>query len=349
MSCLSEERFIHLLDRGGLEAAGSDDEFHLNSCDACRETWASIAAAGDVLAEAKPKTAGRATRWVPLAVAAAMLLAILAAIALRPTPSRDPVARFVDGTPEEARSARAELLKLGRNALPGLVAARPRLQGKARLAELQSLVWDLKSSSMRQDPEDLALVRKLETLKLDIAFSKTRFEDVLHFIRDWSGVNMVLDPALNPGIVEVLRLERTSLREVLDILCAVEGLEFDFRYKVVFVSSPLRLWSTDPKIGVPLTNCWRAQAPDSDPTARKLHTIRITADMQNAPLSACCEYMNEVGGTKVRADPSIVAELITMKVVDLPLDHVLELLTLLRGWDVRIEGGEVLIFARGQQ
>src|SRR5438477_8446801 len=132
MNCLAEERFIDLLDRGGLEAAGIDEEAHLQSCEACRDAWATITAAGEILAEARPRATGRAMRWIPLAAAAATLLIIIAVIAVRATPKRDPVALFVDGTPEEMAGARAEILMLGRKAIPGLVAARPRLRGSAR-------------------------------------------------------------------------------------------------------------------------------------------------------------------------------------------------------------------------
>ena len=55
MNCLADERFIEILDRGGLDATRPDERVHLESCDGCRDSWASVAAAADVLAESRPK------------------------------------------------------------------------------------------------------------------------------------------------------------------------------------------------------------------------------------------------------------------------------------------------------
>ena len=82
MSCLAEDRFIELLDQGGLEATKPGERAHLESCEACRDSWAGVAAAAEVLADARPRSSGRSARWVPLGAAAAMLLVVLGVIAI---------------------------------------------------------------------------------------------------------------------------------------------------------------------------------------------------------------------------------------------------------------------------
>src|SRR5687768_13075582 len=142
MNCLAEERFVEILDRGGLDAARPEEQTHLESCDTCRDSWATVAVAAEVLADARPKAARG--RVFPVLVAAAMLLTIVGVIAVRSMPSSpvvqpvDPIAMLLDGNPDEAR---ALLMKQGRKAIPLLVAARPRFKGSARLAVLHDILF----------------------------------------------------------------------------------------------------------------------------------------------------------------------------------------------------------------
>jgi hypothetical protein len=70
-------------------------------------------------------------------------------------------------------------------------------------------------------------------------------------MRDFSTLNLVRDPTVDGGTIDLLSVKDTTIRSVLEILCAVRDLDFDVRYGVVFISTPLRLWSTDPAIALP--------------------------------------------------------------------------------------------------
>ena len=239
MSCLADERFIEILDLGGLEAAQPPERAHLEACDACRDAWASVAAAGEVLTEARPRGARRAAIAVPLAAAAAMLIAVVAVIAMKPTPTAltrpapDPIEQFLNGTAEEASRARPEVLKLGRKAIPGLVAARSKFRGSARFAALQDLIWDLKRAGA-QDPEQVKLFQALTDRKMDMNFENTRAQDLIAFIISFYPINIVLDSTVDPPVIDKYVMKDSTLRDCLDVLCAVAGLDFDVRYGVVF-------------------------------------------------------------------------------------------------------------------
>jgi hypothetical protein len=353
MSCLAEERFVDLLDRGGLDAASPEEGDHLRACETCRESWATVAAAGELLAEARPRGAGRAIRILPLAAAAAMLLTIVAVIATRHAPSavtkplKDPVALFLEGSPEEVRSAREALLKGGRKSLLGLVAARPKLRGSARYQALQDLIWEIKRSGAQEAP-DRAILATLENMKIDLKFEDSKIEDLLAFMRDFTRLNLVVDPSLlNIGPIKIVSLKDASLRLTLETLCAVTDLDFDLRYGVIFLSTPMRLWSTDPKVGLPAANGWSnpaREAPLDRATMQKLRSTRITIDSSNSPLSAVAAYMSEISGISTRPAEPIELRLITTKVQDVPMVHVLELITLPFDFDVRLEAGKVVIF-----
>jgi hypothetical protein len=352
MNCLAEERFVELLDCGGLEATKPEERAHLRTCETCRDSWATVTAAGEILSEAGPRTVVRPTRMIPLAAAAAMLLAIITIILLRetpppvPKPVQDPLILFQEGTPEEAQGAREALLKRGRKSLPGLVAARLKLKGSARFQALQDLIWEIKVSASAQDPADRALFRKAETMKIDLAFENTKLEDIVAFIRSFSGVNLVVDSTVEGGIVDTYSIKDSSLRTALEVLTSVKGLEFDVRYGVLFITTPMRLWSTDPGVGLPESNYWTKQtlAPGDVAIGDKLRSVRITIDMTTSPLKAIAEYLAEISALKFRVDAAMPEGDRSLKVQDLVLPHLLELLTLPNGFDVKIEGGIVVFF-----
>jgi len=351
MNCLAPERFIDLLDRGGLDAVSPEEQAHFRECDACCERWATVATAEEVLTEARPKQPGRAVRLIPLVAAAAILLTIVGIIAAgkRPLPVirplQDPVTLFFQGTPDESKVARAALLRTGRSALAGLVAARPKWSGSARFPDLQNLIWAIKRESA-QDPAATPLLDKLETMKVDLQFSQSRVEDILFFLRDMSRMNLVLDPTIDGGKVDLLSVKDATLRSTLETLCSVSDLDFDVKYGVVFLSRPLRLWSTDPAVGLPAANLWRAGSPlPSDALlAEKLHSVRVTLDAQNSPLSAVAAYFQEISKLKMVETPGADSQMITVKMEDVPMEHAIELITLPFGWDARIDNGSVVLF-----
>ena len=354
MSCLAEERFVELLDQGGLEASSPEEGAHLRDCQACRDSWATVAAAGEVLAQAGIRGTGRLVRAIPL-VAAAMLLATIAVIVIRhappsaATPVKDPLRLFLEGSPDEAKSAREALLKSGRKALPGLVAARPRLRTSLRFGEIQDLIWTLKIGGAQRTPDE-AVIRKMENIKLDLAFENAGLNDILAYLRSLTDINYVLDPAVDPGPVETLRVRNQSLRSGLETLCLVKDIDFDFRYGVVFLSRPMRLWSTEPGVGLPESNVWTTQEldPAGWEVASRLPKNPVTLDIQNSPLSAVAQYISEISGIPIQLPEALGETMVTLKVQNTPLVHLVELLTLPRGWDARIEGRSLVIFARAK-
>jgi outer membrane protein assembly factor BamB len=156
MSCLTPEDFIELLESRRLDAPSPEQARHLQQCPECRDAWASIGAADEVLPRLRP----RARRTLPwMAAAAAFLLSLPALLIWRgagtPSPGReaqeiasslrDLIPLLKDDSPKVREKAEADLEALVRKSgRPGLLALRaeqtrasePETQGRiARIIE----------------------------------------------------------------------------------------------------------------------------------------------------------------------------------------------------------------------
>jgi len=79
-------------------------------------------------------------------------------------------------------------------------------------------------------PECIHIHRKLETMKIDLAFENTKLEDILAFIRDFSGLNIILDAAVrdrvDPDREITFKVKDLALKNVLKLLLAQFGLDY---------------------------------------------------------------------------------------------------------------------------
>jgi type II secretory pathway component GspD/PulD (secretin) len=94
-----------------------------------------------------------------------------------------------------------------------------------------------------EDPDILAINRKLDTMKIDLAFENTKLEDILAFIRDFSGLNIVLDAAVqqqvDPNKTITFKVKDLVLKNVLKLLLAQIGLDYRItEEKVVLLTDP---------------------------------------------------------------------------------------------------------------
>ncbi len=94
-----------------------------------------------------------------------------------------------------------------------------------------------------EDPDILAIQRKLDTMKIDLAFENTKLEDILAFIRDFSGLNIILDAAVrdkvDPDKAITFKVKDLVLKNVLKLLLSQFGLDYRItEEKVVLLTDP---------------------------------------------------------------------------------------------------------------
>lgn len=78
-----------------------------------------------------------------------------------------------------------------------------------------------------------------------------------------------------------------------------------------------------------------------------LRKIRITVDMQNAPMTAIVDYLQEITRLNISADPALKPEelLVNLKVADVPLNHALDLLGFVAPMEYDVRYGVLFIGA----
>lgn len=104
---------------------------------------------------------------------------------------------------------------------------------KGRSRELQSLNLD-ESYEVRQIRNTLA------TLPISFDFSgETTLDDAIAYIRDISGLNITVDPAIDTIETKVkMKLDEVQLEQALDLLLRNTGLAYAFRENTLYITEP---------------------------------------------------------------------------------------------------------------
>jgi type II secretory pathway component GspD/PulD (secretin) len=107
----------------------------------------------------------------------------------------------------------------------------------------ESVIKTEGGAAAEEDPDILAINRKLDTMKIDLAFENTKLEDILAFIRDFSGLNIILDAAVrdkvDPDKPVTFKVKDLVLKNVLKLLLSQFNLDYHItEEKVVLLTDP---------------------------------------------------------------------------------------------------------------
>ncbi|MBI2933830.1 MAG: hypothetical protein HYY16_19475 [Planctomycetes bacterium] len=259
MSCIAPEHLVELLERGGLDVAGADERRHLAECAQCTDAWSRIAFADDILRDAPAfqRQPGFARVFVGAAAAASILMAILIAIQPDPPQARptqqaeskpDPMKLFLDGSQAESTAARLEILARGTDAVPALLEERARRQDEGHWQALNDLLFEIKSSAATDEGRKalVSLAEHRVNFKLNDAYVRS----VLDLLARVAITNLAIDPQMR-GACDI-RPTHDTARRVLDVIATKLDLDYDYRFGVIWLTSPKRLWPV-PKPIPPLT------------------------------------------------------------------------------------------------
>ncbi len=96
---------------------------------------------------------------------------------------------------------------------------------------------------VEDDPDILAIQRKLDTMKIDMSFENSKLEDILAFIRDFTGLNILLDASMRDKVdlekAITFKVKDLVLKNVLKLLLSQFGLDYRItEEKVVLLTDP---------------------------------------------------------------------------------------------------------------
>ncbi|HEX7897194.1 MAG TPA: hypothetical protein VF950_05515 [Planctomycetota bacterium] len=192
-----------------------------------------------------------------------------------------------------------------------------------------------------ESPEIRSIHRKLETMKIDLAFEHTAAEDVLAFIRDFSGLNIILDAASRDWIrIEspvTAKLRDVTIGRALRHVMSQLGSNFDYR---VTDEGVVLLTSTLP--GYPITEPIPIQTEPPVGFAAVLDATRVDLDVQNWPFSAIIDELRTRTGLDLRLHHEVEGVL-SVKVGQIPLPTLLNLLLAPRNLTHTIDGVTIWI------
>jgi tetratricopeptide (TPR) repeat protein len=107
----------------------------------------------------------------------------------------------------------------------------------------ESVVRSGTTGGVDENPDLQAIRRKLDTLKMDLNFDNAKVEDILAYIRDYSGLNIVLDAAVqsrvDPEKTLTFKSKDLALKDNLKLLLSQVGLEYRVTdERVVLLTDP---------------------------------------------------------------------------------------------------------------
>ena len=338
---------------------------HPASCPECRDMVARLGGELELLRRADARLAPEVPRRrlgsiIPLAFAAAILLGVTAFVVFRAEPDPAPgtgsarqdkvdasktIDAFLDGKEEDSAQARRLLVERGPEVLGALVEARFHRAASIRPDALAALILELKEK--RAGETGAPLFRKLKTVRVTADIQNSPLTAVMAYFGEITGLNLSIDPALKPEEVFVsLKVMDVPLNRALDLLGFVTPIEYDVRYGTLFIAAPGRLFKSRADAPIPLAALFRRQelSPEGKTALKKMNEMKMDLAFENSLLSDVVAFIRDATGLNIVLQSGVGQESITFKAKEQSISSVLELVTLPRELDARLEGETLLIF-----
>ncbi len=156
-----------------------------------------------------------------------------------------------------------------------------------------------------------AIHRKLETMKIDLDFENTKLEDILAFLRDYSGLNILLDAAVRDQVVPdqtiTFKVKDLVLKNILKLLLSQFQLDYFVTEEMVVlltdVKRPTAASSTVSDGGRDILTLLGAPFADPPLTPQEpavfIESLFIDLDVQNVPMSYIIDLLRRGTGLDI--------------------------------------------------
>lgn len=202
---------------------------------------------------------------------------------------------------------------------------------------LLALCLPLAPVGAQDDDPDKALAKRLESTPVSLNFDQTPLADVAAFLRDLSGVAVVVAPGVDAEQPITAKLEGVSLKDALKLI-ASSGKDLQ-----------ARAWCGVLWFG---PKGQRLPAMPEVPAEGKL-AEKVTLNFNETALDEVLGFLQDVSGLKITLTPAAQAKLkgatVTLAVRDMPALRALTLIGALHRLSCKVEGDEATLDLDPQQ
>ena len=137
----------------------------------------------------------------------------------------------------------SQILKLGPSGLEVLAKARNHMQESTHRKMLSDVLFLMKEK-METSKKGKWHFNWLRGKNVEIGVITGEAGNVLNILRGVGGLKYSIDPRISDSIRRriTLDLSEVKLRDALDQVCVLADLDYDFRYGLIWISTPERLW-----------------------------------------------------------------------------------------------------------
>ena len=241
-------------------------------------------------------------------------------------------------------AARESLLKHGVGAIVALNKARDKAPEK-----IDALVFEIKKAAVY--PKDSKAPDVLD-VKIKLQMSNQSPADVIAYFREFTGANLICDrfDAADLKVATVdLATDDAPMRQALDQMCRLTGLDYGFFHNVIVIGKPERLWpagKTAAAFGPPAIERQHL-TPDDDKTLDQLRRMKISLDFQNANVKTLSEYIKEISSIPFEVDDPDNKPIPVYRVKDVSAIDATALATQICNLDFMLKEGKVVVGTRG--
>lgn len=184
----------------------------------------------------------------------------------------------------------------------------------------------------KESPDEV--VRKGLAKKLTVNFDATSLDQVLTFVQDLTGINLVVDLALDTKQTVTLQLEDVTVRSLLDLATAsVDDVTYAIWRGTLFFTS-----RKNPKPAPP--------PADLTDAARKLASRPVSLNFPRTPLRDAVAFVSDITGMKLVVDRAVEDRIVSFRLKDLSVEAALDVICRLAGLKVEKKGEANVITAR---
>tara|TARA_R110002072_G_scaffold38964_2_gene112443 strand:+ start:365 stop:1261 length:897 start_codon:yes stop_codon:yes gene_type:complete len=183
--------------------------------------------------------------------------------------------------------------------------------------------------------------KTLKSRPVSLNFPNTPLGEVISFLQDITGLNVVLLPSADPALPVSLRLKDVKLESALKLILATDGdLEYQIVRNMILIGKDMSV-TKDKK--------WSQKEIEANPgLAWKVLSQRLTLNFDQTPFGEVCGFLRDISGVNLVLSKTVEGANpdISLRLKEVRLRDVLTLITGSNGFRWSADSGAIRIDAQ---